>query len=165
MCPIPFGAETGKKLFKTGDLVRRLPDGQFAFLSRKDEQIKVRGFRIEPDEIAAALNQHPGIWQSAVVAREFAPGDRGLVAYMVAKFEAPPTLEDLRTFLGARLPDYMIPLSFILLESLPLTANGKVDRTSLPAPDGANTLRDRTFTAPRTETEKLSHPFSRRCSD
>jgi len=151
----PFSTQLGERLFKTGDLVRSLPDGQLAFLGRIDEQIKVRGFRVEPNEVSAALNRHSSVLHSAVVARDIAPGDRRLVAYLVPRAESRPTLSELRHFLAARLPDFMVPGTFVMLESLPLTANGKVDRARLPAPDGANTLRDRAFMDPRTETERV----------
>jgi len=153
--PDPFNSQPGERLFKTGDLVRTLPDGQLAFVGRMDDQIKVRGFRIEPDEVAAALNRHPSVLQSAVVAREVAEGDRRLVAYLVPRGESLPGITDLRDFVAARLPDFMVPATFVSLPSLPLTANGKVDRARLPAPDGTNTLRDRAFTGARTEVERV----------
>ncbi|PYJ76811.1 MAG: non-ribosomal peptide synthetase, partial [Verrucomicrobia bacterium] len=133
--PNPFGAKPGERLFKTGDLARLLSDGQIAFLGRIDEQVKVRGFRVEPNEVTATLNEHPHIQQSVVVAREVAPGDTRLIAYFVAVPQSHPTLGELRDFLGARLPDFMVPATFVRLEKLPLTANGKVDRMSLPAPE------------------------------
>jgi amino acid adenylation domain-containing protein len=152
--PNPFGAKPGERLFKTGDLARFLPDGQIAFLGRMDEQVKVRGFRVEPNEVTATLNEHPHIQQSVVVAREVAPRDTRLIGYFVAVPQSQPTLGELRDFLGARLPDFMVPATFVRLEKLPLTANGKVDRKSLPAADDTNTLRDGAYTAPRTDMEK-----------
>jgi len=152
--PNPFGAKPGERLFKTGDLARLLSDGQIAFLGRIDEQVKVRGFRVEPNEVTVTLNEHPNIQQSVVVAREVAPGDTRLIAYFVAVPQSHPTLGELRDFLGARLPDFMVPATFVRLEKLPLTANGKVDRMSLPAPEDTNTLRDSAYTAPRTDMEK-----------
>ena len=150
----PFGAKPGERLFKTGDLARFLPDGQIAFLGRMDEQVKVRGFRVEPNEVTATLNEHPHIQQSVVVAREVASRDTRLIGYFVAVPQSQPTLGELRDFLGARLPDFMVPATFVRLEKLPLTANGKVDRKSLPAADETNTLRDSSYTAPRTDMEK-----------
>lgn len=150
----PLSAEPGDRLFKTGDIVRYLPDGQLGFLGRLDDQIKVRGFRIEPNEVAAALNEHPAIVQSVVVAHEISPGERRLVGYFVPGSQPRPTLSELREFLSARLPEFMVPATFVVLDHLPLTPNGKVDRAALPLPDGANTLRDRDFVAPRTEVEK-----------
>jgi amino acid adenylation domain-containing protein len=152
--PNSFGANRGERLFKTGDVARFLPDGQIAFLGRRDEQVKVRGFRVELNEVTATLNEHPHIQQSVVLAREVAPGDTRLIAYFVAVARSQPTLGELRNFLEARLPDFMVPATFVRLEKLPLTANGKVDRKSLPAADETNTLRDRSYTAPRTDIEK-----------
>ena len=152
--PNPFCADPGGRLFKTGDLARFLPDGQIAFLGRTDEQVKVRGFRVELNEVTAALNEHPAIEQSVVVTRQAAPGDTRLIAYFVAVPRFSPTLSELREFLEDRLPDYMVPAAFVKLEKLPLNANGKVDRKLLPPPDDTNTLRDRVYTAPRTDMEK-----------
>ena len=150
----PFSRSPGERFFKTGDLVRVLLDGQFAFLGRLDDQIKIRGFRVEPDEIAAALNEHPAIMQSVVAAHEVSPGDRRLVGYFVPRTQSCPTFSELHEFLGARLPEFMVPGVLVALEHLPLTPNGKVDRAALPAPDKANTLRDSDFVAPRTEVER-----------
>ena len=152
--PNPFDAIPGGRLFKTGDLARLLPDGQIAFLGRIDEQVKVRGFRIEPSEVAAALNQHPQIQQSLVMAQAGGKGETRLIGYFVAAPQSQPTLSELREFLGDRLPDYMVPAAFVRLEKLPLTGNGKIDRKSLPAADEGNTLRDRTSVAPQTDMEK-----------
>jgi amino acid adenylation domain-containing protein len=149
----PFARNSGERLFKTGDIVRSLPDGQLAFIGRMDDQIKVRGFRIEPNEVAAALNEHPAVVQSLVVAPEISPGERRLVAYFVPAPEARPTLSELHGFLSARLPEFMIPAVFVVLQHLPVSPNGKVDRNALPVPDAANTLRDTQFVAPRTEVE------------
>jgi acyl carrier protein len=118
-----------------------------------DDQIKVRGFRIEPNEVAAALNEHPAVVQSIVVAPEINPGERRLVAYLVPAPEARPSLSELHEFLSARLPEFMVPAVFVVLQDLPVSPNGKVDRNALPVPDAANTLRDTRFVAPRTEVE------------
>jgi len=150
----PFAARQGGRLFKTGDVAKLLSDGQIAFLGRMDDQIKVRGFRVEPDEIAAVLNRHPRVLQSLVVARQAALGDRHLVGYVVPGPEGTPTSSELRDFLRVRLPDYMVPEKFVKVEYLPLSANGKMNRSNLPAPSEANTLPDNVFTAPRTELEK-----------
>jgi amino acid adenylation domain-containing protein len=152
--PDPFVARPGGRLFKTGDVARLLSDGQIAFVRRMDDQIKVRGFRVEPNEITAVLNRHPRVLQSLVMARQATPGDRRLVGYVVPAPEGPPTPSELRDFLRVRLPDYMVPETFVKLDSLPLSANGKIGRFELPAPNEANTLRDETFTAPRTDLEK-----------
>jgi amino acid adenylation domain-containing protein len=130
----------GTKLYKTGDLGRRLPDGQIAFLGRIDQQIKIRGYRIEPGEIAAAMNAHASVAASAVMARADGGDEKRLVGYVVANGEL--TRSELQRFLLDRLPDYMVPSVFVVLDGLPLTANGKVDHTVLPPPALENTLRD-----------------------
>jgi myxalamid-type nonribosomal peptide synthetase MxaA len=131
-------------LYKTGDLVRYRPDGELDFIGRVDHQVKVKGFRIELGEIETVLNRHPAVEQSVVVVRDDAKGLKNLVAYFVPA-TAPPggngspppavTTAELRTFLAETLPDYMIPLAFVVLDALPLTPNGKIDRHALPAPD------------------------------
>jgi len=152
--PNPFNGKLSERLFKTGDLARFLPNGQIAFIGRIDDQVKVRGFRVEPNEVTAALNAHPGIQQSVVVAREIAPGDTRLIGYLVPVPECHLTLSALRTFLRDRLPDYMVPATFVRLEKLPLTLNGKVDRPSLPVANDTNTLRESAQIAPRSQMEK-----------
>lgn len=152
--PNPFDVDGGR-LFKTGDCAQRLADGQFAFLGRFDEQIKIRGFRIEPNEIVAAMNEHPAVSQSVIVAREVAPGDSRLVAYFVPRPGRIATVSELREFLGARLPAYMVPATYVTIDAIPLTPNGKVDRGALPAPDSANTLGEDVFHAPQTEVEQI----------
>ncbi|HWD93731.1 MAG TPA: non-ribosomal peptide synthetase [Verrucomicrobiae bacterium] len=152
--PNPFDGDSSLRFFKTGDCAQALPDGQLAFLGRFDEQIKIRGFRIEPNEIVAALNEHPAVSQSVVVARELAEGDNRLVAYFVPRAGRIATVSELRDFLGARLPAYMVPAMYVTLDTVPLTPNGKVDRASLPAPDASNLLGEDVFHAPRTEVEQ-----------
>jgi len=152
--PDPFCAEPGARLYKTGDLACFAPDGPIAFLGRIDDQIKIRGYRIEPDEIVSTLNQHPAIAESAVVAREFSPGDKRLVAYVAAASESSLAYAELRDFLGARLPEYMVPATFVTLPALPVNSNGKVDRASLPAPSASNTLRDEGPVLPRNPIEQ-----------
>jgi amino acid adenylation domain-containing protein len=150
----PFSSEPGARLYKTGDLVRYLPDGQIAFLGRTDQQVKIRGFRIELGEIESVLNRHLAVHQAAVIVHEDEPGEKHLMAYLVLAPGADVTTSSLRDTLVAYLPDYMIPPTFVLLEALPLTPNGKVDRTVLPAPDKTNTVRDGAITAPSTPTEE-----------
>jgi amino acid adenylation domain-containing protein len=152
--PNPFDGDASSRFFKTGDCAQVQPDGQIAFLGRFDEQIKIRGFRIEPNEIVAALNEHPAVSQSVVVAREIAEGDSRLIAYFVPRAGRIATVSELRDFLSARVPTYMVPAMYITLEAMPLTPNGKVDRASLPAPDASNTLGEDVFHAPRTEVEQ-----------
>ncbi|HEX2349978.1 MAG TPA: non-ribosomal peptide synthetase [Ktedonobacterales bacterium] len=150
----PFSSDPAARLYKSGDLVRFLPDGQLAFQGRADEQIKIRGYRIEPDEIIAVLNEHPAVQTSLVVAREDSPGDRRLVAYIVREPATELTVSSLRDVLGARLPEYMIPSTFVALEDLPMTTNGKLDRAALPAPSSTNTLQDVTETTHWTPLQR-----------
>ena len=152
--PNPFTTESRARLYKTGDLARYLPDGEIAFLGRVDEQIKARGFRIEPAEIVKVLDEHPAVQASFVVAREIEPGDKRLVAYLVLAGEAQPSYTEMRNFLAARLPEYMLPRIFVRLTALPLNPSGKVDRTSLPDPVAENTLRDHALVKPKTALEE-----------
>ncbi len=148
--PDPFSPEPGGRLYRTGDLARWLPSGVVEFLGRRDFQVKVRGFRIEPGEIEAALVAHPAVRDAVVVVRSEA-SDRHLVAYVAAGAGA-TSPDELRAFLQARLPDYMIPSAIVQLDALPLTANGKVDRAALPAPDRTGPAAA-AFVAPVTADE------------
>ena len=150
----PFSAEPGARLYRTGDLARRLPNGDIAYLGRADEQIKVLGYRIEPAEIESAIDRHQAIAASVVVARNYDCSGNRLIAYVTTRNESAPTATELREFLESALPHYMIPAVFVQLEELPLTANGKFDRVSLPDPGDENRLREQTFAAPRTPTEQ-----------
>jgi acyl carrier protein len=152
--PDPFSSDPTSFIYKTGDMARRLSNGQIAFLGRLDEQIKVRGFRIEPAEIVKVLDEHPDVQASIVVAREVAPGDRRLVAYFVSTPKNRTTHLELRNFLAARLPEYMVPAIFVQLHAMPMNASGKVDRAALPLPSTENTLRDNVFVAPRNPIEE-----------
>ncbi|QLE51261.1 amino acid adenylation domain-containing protein [Nostoc sp. C057] len=149
--PNPF--IEGDKLYKTGDLARRLPDGNLEFISRIDTQVKIRGFRIELGEIEVFLNQHPDIKQVVVTVREDEPGNKYLVAYLVTK-DNQPTPSTLRNFLKKKLPDYMIPAAFVFLEAFPLTPNAKINRRALPAPDISQRNLEVDFVPPRTSTEQ-----------
>ncbi len=159
--PHPFSRRGGERVYLTGDSVRHRPDGNLQFLGRVDRQVKVRGFRVEPGEIEAALATHPGVAQSIVVVREDRPGDRRLVAYAVPRAgeSAPgaPDAAQLRRHLAARLPAYLLPSSLVLLAALPVTAHGKVDRRALPAPapDAAGTDPDSGGGAPHTPLEVI----------
>src|SRR5690606_12237084 len=131
----PFGA--GGRLYRTGDRVRWLPDGTLVFLGRLDQQVKVRGFRVELGEIEAVLVSHPAVEQAAVKARCESPAETWLVAYIVPVSGAPPDPAALRAYLAERLPDYLVPTAYVVMDALPLNASGKVDRKALPAPEGA----------------------------
>ena len=149
----PFNAEPGARLYRTGDLVRWLPDGTIEFLGRLDYQVKIRGFRVELGGIEAILMQHPAVHEVVVVAREDVPGNKRLSAYFVSNHSAPSTSE-LRDFLKARLPDYMVPAQFIELEAIPLNPNGKVDRRALPDPGPLWPDLEETYVAPRNPVEE-----------
>ncbi|WP_395649265.1 non-ribosomal peptide synthase/polyketide synthase [Planktothrix agardhii] len=135
--PTPLNKDGNEpsKLYKTGDLARYLPDGNIEYLGRIDNQVKIRGFRIELGEIEALLNQNEDVQSACVIAREDNPGDKRLVAYLVPQPEIILTIDEIRQFLKAKLPDYMVPNAFVILEALPLTPNGKIDRRALPVPD------------------------------
>ena len=148
----PFAQEPGDRLYRTGDLARYLPDGNIEYLGRIDQQVKIRGFRIELGEIEAVLSQHPGVREAVVIAREDQPGTKSLAAYLIAAEQA-PTVEGLRGFLKEKLPDYMVPGSFVFLKAFPLTPNGKVDRRALPVPDQTRPELGKAYEAPRDELE------------
>jgi len=152
--PNPFSARAGGRLYRTGDLARYLPDGEIEFLERIDEQVKIRGFRIELGEVEAVLARHPGVSRAVVVAREYDAGDKRLVAYVVIRKGYKGGMSELRQFLKERLPDYMLPWAFVILDELPLTANGKVDRRALPEPDVLHMGSDVPQVAPRDVVEQ-----------
>lgn len=153
--PDPFGHRDGARLYRTGDRCRYLPDGNIEFLGRTDFQVKIRGFRIELGEIEAVLSRHPAVAEAVAVAREYEPGHKRLVAYVVPEGGAVPTAGELRSFLGEKLPDYLVPSAFVTLEALPLTPNGKVDRQALPAPDQKRMELQNAYVPPRTPAEHL----------
>ncbi|HYO54119.1 non-ribosomal peptide synthetase, partial [Archangium sp.] len=151
--PDPFSAEPGARLYKTGDVVRRLPDGNLDFIGRLDTQVKVRGFRIELGEVEAVLAQHPVVSEAVAVVREDEPGNKQLVGYVVTP-EGKDESRELRAFLKERLPEYMVPSALGCMEAFPVTQNGKVDLRALPAPNlGAKGTED--FVAPRGALEEL----------
>ncbi|MFB8039587.1 condensation domain-containing protein, partial [Streptomyces sp. NPDC056004] len=141
----PFG--TGERMYRTGDLVRRRTDGELEYVGRADQQVKVRGFRVEPGEVEAALAEHPAVAQAAVVARD----DR-LVGYVAARPDLAVRPVELAAHLRERLPDYLVPAVFVVMDTLPLTPNGKLDRAALPAPEAAPAGSGR---APRTPQEQI----------
>jgi len=147
--PNPFSNKPGARLYRTGDMARYLSDQNIEFLGRIDHQVKVRGFRVELREIEVVLLQHNNVREAVVIAEK-----QRLVGYVVASGSKPPSVEELRKFLSQHLPDYMIPATFVFLKTLPLTANGKIDRARLPAPEEARPDLERVFVAPRTEVEK-----------
>jgi amino acid adenylation domain-containing protein len=149
----PFSQAPGARLYRTGDLGCRLPDGQIAFRGRRDDQEKIRGHRVEPDEITAVLGRHDKVASCVVVARG-ADQDRKLVAYVVPGCCESPTAEALRAWLAESLPDYMIPSSFVRLDALPLNASGKIDKPALPEPAEANSLDQQRYRAPETPLEQ-----------
>jgi microcystin synthetase protein McyA len=163
--PHPFSAQLGERLYWTGDLARRLPDGTIEFLGRIDDQVKVRGFRIELGEIEAVLGQHPAVREAVVVAREDQqPGHKRLVAYLVPRtLEAnqqnghtshEPLLSEVQDFLKAKLPDYMVPTAFVVLDTFPLTSSGKINRRALPAPALSRPELKVAYAPPRTPVEE-----------
>jgi amino acid adenylation domain-containing protein len=152
--PHPFDDNPGQRLYKTGDWACFLPDGNIKFLGRTDNQVKIRGFRIELGEVEAALVRHESILQAVVMLREDRPGDSQLTAYVVAEPDRKPSAGALKQFLKKTLPAYMVPAAIVLLDTFPLTPNGKVDRRMLPKPEFTQSLSDEHYAAPRMDTEK-----------
>ena len=160
--PSPFSSEPGSRLYRTGDLARYLDNGEIEYLGRIDDQIKILGHRIEPNEISAVLDRHPAIESSVTAARADDSCEKRLVAYVVLHAGEQTATVALQEFLGEQFPRYMVPSVFVQLPSLPLTQNGKLDRSALPAPDLENTLRNDAFVAPRTPIEdRLSAMISK----
>lgn len=151
----PFSNEPGARLYKTGDLARYLSDGNIQFLGRIDNQVKIRGFRIELGEIERVLGKHPNIREVVVLVREDEPGQRRIVAYIVANQKSTYAQSEYISFLQEQLPEFMMPSAFVMLEALPLTPNGKVDRRALPAPSSQRPQLEQPYVAPQSELERL----------
>ena len=150
----PFAADPGQRIYKTGDLVRRLSGGAIEFLGRLDTQVKLRGFRIELGEIETALARYPGVGEAVVTVREDIPGDKRLVAYITSAHKG-LTVTAVREFLTGKLPNYMLPSALVIMDAMPLTPNRKIDRKALPVPGEGRASRERAFVAPRSEQERL----------
>ena len=153
--PNPFSEERGGRMYRTGDLCRWLADGNVQYLGRRDHQVKLRGFRIELGEVEVSIASHPAVREVAVIAREDAPGDKCLVAYLVAEKPPADLIDQLRALVRATMPEYMVPAHFVTLETLPRTRNGKLDREALPPPSVGNGAPRGVAVAPRTSTEEM----------
>ncbi|MBD2515136.1 amino acid adenylation domain-containing protein [Nostoc sp. FACHB-973] len=152
--PNPFSKQEGDRLYKTGDLVRFLPSGDIEYIGRIDNQIKIRGFRVELGEIEAVINQHPSVSASVAIVQEDKPGNQNLIAYITLHPNKTLTISELRRFLQNKLLDHMLPTAFMILEAFPLTSNGKVDRRALPIPDALRPELEVAYVVPQTEVEK-----------
>jgi amino acid adenylation domain-containing protein len=152
--PSPFGKQPGSRLYRSGDLAKSSPNGCIEFVGRIDHQLKIRGYRIEPAEVEIVLKQVPSIRECIVIAREDTPGAKRLVAYLILKEKNAGTVEELRRFLKQRLPSHLVPSSFVILEELPLSPHGKVDRRALPAPDKYDVEPGGTYVAPSTPIQE-----------
>ncbi|MDM9379431.1 amino acid adenylation domain-containing protein [Chlorogloeopsis sp. ULAP01] len=153
--PHPFNNQPDVRIYKSGDLARYLPNGDIEYLGRIDHQVKIRGFRIELGEIAGILTQHPAVQETAVLAKETSSGEKYLVAYVVFRHQQTATTSQLRNFLKKQLPDYTLPSVFVVVEALPLTANGKLDHQALPEPTTSRPELDTAFVSPRTPAERI----------
>ncbi len=150
----PFAGREGEKLYRSGDLARRLPGGDLEYMGRADQQVKIRGFRIELGEVQSALTRHPSVREAFVMARDSAEGEKVLVAYVVLAAGEVPGIQKLRRDLQSTLPGYMVPASFVFLDQLPLTSNGKINRAAVPAPRAHRAGMEQPFRAPQNELER-----------
>jgi amino acid adenylation domain-containing protein/FkbM family methyltransferase len=153
--PQPFSPEPGRRLYRTGDVARYLNDGNIEFLGRVDQQVKIRGFRIELGEVEAVLNSHPSVREGVVLAHEDQPGDKRLVAYIVTTGESALTTSELRAYFKETLPEFMVPSAFVIMDALPVSPSGKIDRRALPAPDDARPDLANAYIAARTPVEEV----------
>ncbi|MGJ5676042.1 MAG: amino acid adenylation domain-containing protein [Nostochopsis sp.] len=152
--PNPYAKHIGERLYKTGDLARYLSNGEIEYIGRIDNQVKIRGFRMELGEIETLINQHSTVRETVVVVRKDSENSQRIIAYVVPLKTQTLTISELRSFLESKLPSYMIPATFVTLEALPLTLNGKVDRKALPIPNTVRPELEETFVAPNTTVEK-----------
>jgi amino acid adenylation domain-containing protein len=152
--PDPFADKPGSRLYRTGDVASYLPDGNILFLGRRDEQAKIRGYRIETGEVESTLRQHPAVRDAVVTVGDARSGEKRLVAYLVLQPEQSVTINDMRDHLQVHLPDYMIPSAFVVIDKLPLTASGKINRRLLPSPDDGELALGETYVPPRTPLER-----------
>jgi acyl carrier protein len=150
----PFSSAQGARLYRTGDVARYLPGGEIEYLGRTDHQVKIRGFRIELGEIEAVLGEQEAVRQALVMAREDTPGEKQLVAYIVPEGDRAPSVSELRQYLMEKLPEYMVPGAFTVLEKFPLLPNGKIDRKALPVPAAIRPQIESGYVAPQTEIER-----------
>ncbi len=152
--PDPFNRAPGTRLYRTGDLARYLPDGNIEFLGRADNQVKIRGCRVELGEVEAVLSSHPDVRAAAVVARDGERGDKQLVAYVDARQQVSPTINQLRAFVGGRLPAYMQPARWVFLDAMPLSSSGKINRRALPEPGDKRPAEVADYCAPGSPVEE-----------
>ncbi|MUG92983.1 amino acid adenylation domain-containing protein [Scytonema sp. UIC 10036] len=153
--PNPFSSQPGVRLYKTGDKARYLADGFIEFLGRIDNQVKIRGFRIELGEIEAALTQHPQVRETVAIAGDDILSEKRIIAYIVPAQESIPTISELRAYLKQKLPEYMVPSAIVMLDALPLTPSGKVDRKALKVPEASRGYLSEAYVAPRTPMEEI----------
>ena len=153
--PHPFSMQPGARLYKTGDIAAYTQDGQLKYLSRADHQVKIRGYRIELGEVETVISRHTAGSTVVVMARELAPGDTQLVAYVVGDKGHSFATDDLRNSLKEELPDYMIPSNFMALEKFPLNPSGKIDRNALPIPEQSHPDMSVAYATPQTPNEIL----------